>query len=233
MSFLKNFFSIDKDYKETLKKYELKDGILAIIIYILVLSLCYLAGVVYAEKNIYLGYEVNFFLALLCILCVLIRHQPLNTLGFSKKNLFKSLILGLSFSAILLIINLTFGILGGHQFNSVSKLILNFGYYFFVIALVEEIIFRGFIQTRIYGIIKNPIFAIIVTAFMFMMIHIPFQMCIAKMGLLTFVVNNYITLLCTFLWHIAFNFLYSKYNSIVAPTVFHAVMDWCNVLFIS
>lgn len=232
MDFILAFFRTDEEYKDTLKKYECKDGVLAIVSYILVMVLYYVMGVLYAKRNLYIGYQVNFFLAIFYILCVLIRKQPIKTIGLGKKNLFKSLILGLSLSAVLLIINLISGISGGYQFNTVSKLVLKFGYFFFVIALVEEIIFRGFIQTRIYGIIKNPVFAVMVTAFMFMTIHIPYKMGVANMELLDFIVNNHITLLCTFLWHIVFNFLYSKYNSIVAPTVFHAIMDWCNVIFI-
>ncbi|MFL0268053.1 CPBP family intramembrane glutamic endopeptidase [Candidatus Clostridium radicumherbarum] len=231
MNFIKGFFTIDKEYKDTVEKYNYKDGISAITFYLLVIVLYYVMGVLYGKKNLYLGYEANLFLAILCILFVLFYKQPIKTIGFGKKNLSKSLILGLVLSAVLLIINLILGISGGYRFNTASKLILNFGYYFFVIALVEEIIFRGFIQTRIYGIIEKPFIAVIVTAFMFMAFHIPFQMGASHMKFLAYVSNNYITLLFTFLWHIVFNFLYTKYNSIAAPTVFHAVMDWCNVLF--
>lgn len=226
------FFNVDKEYKDTVRRYERKDGILAIVSYILIMLLYYVMGVVYAKQNLYLGYYANFFLATFCIIFVLIRKQSIKSIGFNRKNLLKSMLLGLILSSVLLIINLMSGILGGYQFDIVSILLQKFGYYFFVIALVEEIIFRGFIQTRIYGITKNSVFAIMVVGFMFMTIHIPFQMGVAKMGLLTFIVNNYITLLFTFVWHFVFNFLYSKYNSIVAPTIFHTFMDWSNVIFI-
>jgi membrane protease YdiL (CAAX protease family) len=231
MNFIKAIFTTDKKYKDTLEKYSYNDGIAAIVFYVLVMVLYYVMGVLFDKKNLYLGYEVNFFLAILCILFVLIRKQPIKTIGFGKKNLSKSLILGMIISAVLLIINLISGVSGGYRLNTTTKLILNFGYYFFVIALVEEIIFRGFIQTRIYGIIRKPFFAVMVTAFMFMVYHVPFQMGAAHMGFWEYVLNNHVTLLFTFLWHIVFNFLYVKYNSIAAPTVFHAVMDWCSVLF--
>lgn len=231
MNFIKSFFRTDKEYKYTLEKYTYKDGISAIVFYILVMIIYYVMGVLYDKKNIYLGYEVNFFLAILCILFAMINKHPVKTIGFGKKNLSKSLILGLVLSAVLLIINVISGILGGYHFYTASKLILDFAYYFFVIALVEEIIFRGFIQTRIYGIIRKPFFAVMVTAFMFMLFHIPFQMGASHMGFWEHISNNYVTLLFTFLWHIVLNFLYAKYNSIVAPTLFHAVLNWCNVLF--
>ncbi|KUO63126.1 MAG: hypothetical protein APF84_11415 [Gracilibacter sp. BRH_c7a] len=232
MGSILGFISIDKEYEKTVRRYDCKDGILAIASYILIMLLYYVMGMVYAKHNLYLGYYANFFMATFCIFCVLFRKQSLRSIGFQKENSSKSLLLGLILSSVILIITLTSGIVGGYQFDTVSRLIQKLGYYFFVIALVEEIIFRGFIQTRIYGITKNSVVAIIVVGFMFMTMHIPFQMGVAKMGLLTFIVNNYVGLLFTFVWHLVFNFLYSKYNSIVAPTVFHAIMDWCNVIFI-
>ncbi|WBW99675.1 CPBP family intramembrane glutamic endopeptidase [Oceanirhabdus sp. W0125-5] len=232
MDIILTFFKSDNEYKDSLKKYDHKDGVLAIVSYLLVMIFYYVIGIIETKRNLNLSYQINFILAIFCILCVLVRKQPLKTIGFGKKNLLKSLILGLSLSAVLLIINLIYGISCGYQFNAISKLILKFGYFFFVIALVEEIIFRGFIQTRIYGIIKKPILPLLITAFMFMSMHIPYRMTVGNMGFSEFISNNYITLLCTFLWHIVFNFLYSKYNSIVAPTVFHTIINWCNVIFI-
>lgn len=229
---LKGFFKIDEEYKKSLQKYEFKDGIFAVVYYLLAMILYYAMGQIYAMKNLYLGYQVNFFLVLLCIAYVSIRKQGLKTIGFGKRNLKESLVLGLSVSAILVVITIVSGILAGRHFNAVPKLIIDFGYYLIVIALVEEIVFRGFIQTRIYGMIKNPILAIIVSALMFMIIHIPFQMGAAHLDFISYISRNFLTLLFTFVWHIVFNFMYSKYNSIAAPTVFHAIMDWCNVLFV-
>ncbi|WP_083879838.1 CPBP family intramembrane glutamic endopeptidase [Desulfitobacterium dichloroeliminans] len=101
-----------------------------------------------------------------------------------------------------------------------------------VISLVEEIIFRGYIQTRLYGLIKRPLFAIILGGILFMLMHIPFQIGYAKMGLFAYIQVNYITLMFTFIWHVVFDFLYRKYNTIYASTIFHGLMDWANYLFI-
>lgn len=233
MGYIKAFLKTDKEYKGMVQKYHQSDGIMAIIIYILVMILYHIMGVLYAEKNLYLGYQINFFLAVLCIVCALLKKQSVATLGFTKKNLFKSIFLGLALSAILFMVNLIIGISGKYSFNAIPILVKNFLYYFFVIALVEEIIFRGFIQTRIYGIIKNPVWAVILTGFMFMSVHVPFQMYAVNMGISAYIESHYINLISTMVWHVVFNFMYTKYNSIVAPTVFHGIMDWCNVLFIN
>jgi len=99
-------------------------------------------------------------------------------------------------------------------------------------SLTHLVGLMGFIQTRIYGIIKNSFWAIFLVAFMFMFMHIPFQMAIAHMDFFTFVPSNYITLIFQFSWNIIFNVMYAKYNSIVAPTLFHTIMNWSNYLFV-
>lgn len=229
---IKSYFKTDSQYKEMASKYTHIDGIASIIFYVLLMGVYYFMGVIFDTKNLYLGNQINIILSVICIIYVLFRGHKLSSIGFSKKNLGKSLIMGLVAGGIILLIQLLPGVMSGRQFNPVSKLMSDFMYYLIIIGLTEEIIFRGFIQTRIYGIVKKPIKAILLTAFMFMIMHIPFQMGAAHMGFFEYIANNFITLIFTFGWHLVFNFMYSKYNSIVGPTVFHAIMNWSNYLFL-
>jgi hypothetical protein len=66
---------------------------------------------------------------------------------------------------------------------------------------------------------------------MFMSMHIPFQMGVANVDIITYVSTNIITLVFVFFWHLVFNFGYAKYNAIAGPTIFHGIMDWSNYLF--
>lgn len=232
MKTIKSYLAVDLQYKEMVNEYTYTDGIASIIFYALFMGVYYIMGVIYNTKNIYLGNQINITLAALCIIYVLFRGHKLSSIGFSKKNFGKSFIMGLITGGIVLLIQLLPGVMAGRQFNSVSKLISNFIYFLISIGLTEEIIFRGFIQTRIYGIVKKPIMAILLTAFMFMFMHIPFQMGVAHMGFFEYMSNNFISLIITFGWHFVFNFMYSKYNSIAGPTVFHAIMNWSNYLFL-
>jgi len=232
MNAIRSFFEIDERYKITVNNYTRIDGFCAIIAYLLIMFVYYIIGGIYAQKSLNLASQVNLLLAVLCVVYVLVRKQTMESIGFGKRNLIKSIKLGVVFGLIIFLINVIPGVLSGRQFNSVSKLGSSFFYYFIIIGLVEEILFRGFIQTRIYALCKKPIVAILITAFMFMSMHIPFQMGIAQMDLLTYIFNNFVTLMFTFIWHIVFNFMYSKYNSIAAPLVFHTIMNWSNYLFI-
>lgn len=232
MKAIKGFFEIDERYKLTVNNYARIDGAFAIIAYLLMMFVYYIIGGVYAQKSLNLANQVNLLLAVLCVIYILVRNQTMESIGFGKRNLIKSIKLGIIFGLTIFLINLIPGIFSGRQFNSISKLGSSFVYYFIIIGLVEEIFFRGFIQTRIYGLCKKPIMAISITAFMFMSMHIPFQMGLAQMDLLTYVSNNFVTLIFTFGWHIVFNFMYAKYNSIAAPLIFHTIMNWSNYLFV-
>lgn len=232
MKSIKSFFETDSLYKEMVSKYTHVDGIASIIFYALLMGVYYIMGVIYDTKNIYLGNQINIILSVICIIYVLARSHKLSSIGFSKRNFDKSLIMGLVAGGIILIIQLLLGVIAGRQFSPVSKLMTKFIYFLITIGLTEEIIFRGLIQTRIYGIVKKPKTAILLTAFMFMSMHIPFQMGAAHMGFFEYIFNNFITLIFTFGWHLVFNFMYSKYNSIVGPTIFHAIMNWSNYLFL-
>jgi len=215
-----------------LDSYNKFDGIFAIIYYAFLLVAYYVSGVIYARSNIYLGNQLSLVLVILVIFLLIIRKQKIETIGFSRNNIKKSLILGIVSACIVFSINFVPNFLKGNELLPFSQLLSSFIFYLLVIALSEEIIFRGYIQTRIYGIIKRRSFAILLTAFMFMIMHIPFQMGIAQMDLTTFVANNFITLMFQFSWHFVFNFMYAKYNSLLAPTIFHTVMNWSNYLFI-
>ncbi|HHX60092.1 MAG TPA: CPBP family intramembrane metalloprotease [Epulopiscium sp.] len=232
MKGVKCFFETDERYKLTVNSYVRIDGVFAVIAYLLVMVVYYIIGKIYANNSFNLGSQVNVLLAVVCIIYILIRKQTMESIGFGKRNIIKSIKLGIIAAFIIFLVNLIPGIVGGRQLNSISKLGSKFLYYFIIIALVEEIVFRGFIQTRIYGICKKPIIGILITAFMFMSIHIPFQMGKSHMDFLTYLLNNFATLIFTFGWHVIFNFMYVKYNSIAAPLIFHTIMNWSNYLFI-
>ena len=229
---LRNFFETDESYKEQAARYGKKDAMMAIVIWGVVMGFYYLMGQLYATKGVYIGVYINIVLASLCISLVMIRKEKITTLGFTKNNAVKSIVLGSILGILIVIGNNVMNIVEGSQLAPPQNIAINFFYYMLVISLVEEIIFRGYIQTRIYGLVKKSIFTIILGGILFMLMHIPFQMGYAKMGLFAYVQLNWITLIFTFIWHIVFDFLYRKYNTIYTPTIFHGLMDWANYLFL-
>jgi membrane protease YdiL (CAAX protease family) len=111
-------------------------------------------------------------------------------------------------------------ILAGGKIISVNKAIYNIFYYFIIISLSEEIIFRGYIQTRLYGLIKNDNQAVLVTGFLFYAMHLPFQMPVNGIQI------NLINMAVMVFLHFMMNSLYRRYNSLAGATVFHGLLDW-------
>lgn len=226
-------FKTDASYLENIKNYNKKDTLTAFGVWLIVMIVYFAMGQLYALKGIYLGTPVNFVLAGLCTGIILLKKEKLSGIGFSRKNAGKSFLLGLVLGVIFVLgNNVILAVITHGKFDSLLNILVKLAYYLFVISFTEEIIFRGFIQPRVYGIFKNSVAAIFAGAIMFMLIHIPFQMGYAHMSLFSYVAGNWITLLFTFFWHIVFNYLYRKYNSIYAPAIFHGLMDWGNYLFI-
>ncbi len=222
----------DENYKQTVSQYTKYDAICAIGIYLGVMVSYYVMGILYSKYNMYLGVHVNIAIGILCVVLVLARKQKLSSIGFTTNNLKRSVLIGSGLGLCITLINVVPNMVVHSQFVSIGRFVYNTFYYFIVIALVEEIIFRGYIQTRIYGLIKNNVLAVLVSGILFMTMHIPYQMGAAQMDLVTFILNNFVWLLLTFGWHVVFNFLYAKNNSIVAPAVFHGFLDWSGYLFL-
>lgn len=218
---IKNFFSMDDTYKEMILNYTKADGIIAVMFYVILLFVHYFMGVLCVKKQIYLGIPINLLLIIACILLVLVRKQKLSSIGFTLKNIGKSLktgvILGIIFTFLM---NVLPNILAGGKIISFNQALYNVFYYFIIISWSEEVIFRGYIQTRLYGLIKNDFQAVLVTGFMFYAMHLPFQMLVNSKQI------SLINMVVIIILHVVMNFIYRRYNSIVGPTMFHGLLDW-------
>ncbi len=232
MGKIRSFFSVDYHYKEEVRNYTRIDGILAIVYYVILMILYFFMGRLYLNKQIYLGIPINLLCALICILIVLLRKQKLSSLGITKYKLKSSIILGSFLGILFLVFNgIIPALFSERELISADMLLYNIFYFFTVIGFVEELIFRGFIQTRLYGIIKNNFLAIIITGVMFSLMHIPFQMSHVNMSLSQFFSENTLWLITLVGWHVFFNFLYKKYNSIFTGTIVHGFMNFSSTLF--
>jgi membrane protease YdiL (CAAX protease family) len=155
------------------------------------------------------------------MMLVLVRKQKLVSIGFTLKNIGKALLTGVVLGIIFsFFMNVLPNILAGGKIISVNQAIYNIFYYFIIISLSEEIIFRGYIQTRLYGLIKHDNLAVFVAGFLFYTMHLPFQMVVNGMQI------DLINMVVIVAMHFVANGLYRRYNSLAAPTVFHGLLDW-------
>jgi hypothetical protein len=232
MNRLIKLLQTDESYQQEVSRYGKTDGIIAIALFVLLMLVYYWLGSYQANTGIYLGVPVNLSFIALCLVLTFLRKQGISSLGFRRAKAGRSALTGLILGILLVLGNVVFGLGGGSIWAPVEIIITKFVYYLVIIALTEEIVFRGYIQTRIFGLLRSNITATLLAAVMFTLSHIPYQMAAAGMNLSAFLQTNGVWFIFLLIWHLVFTYLYRKYNSILAPTLFHALMDWGNSLFV-
>ena len=223
---------MNPQYKAEIQKYQKKDAKIAIYFWIGLMVL-YAAGGIIARltmSNIPM-LVVTVVLVAVCIVIVLKNGEGLSSIGFRRKKMWPSLGIGLLCGIVPLIFNN--GILPaaiyGWQPVPVGFLLYQFFYYLVAISLVEEMLFRGYIQTRLYGMFNSNVSAILIGALLFMLMHIPFQL--AYKGIEIFGQLFLINLAFTFVMHIVFNLIYIKFNALYGSILFHTISNWSYDIF--
>ena len=87
---------------------------------------------------------------------------------------------------------------------------------------IEEIVFRGYIGTRLNGFIKNKYVVLFITGVLFVVMHFPYRMIAANMSLSEFDIGWLINLL---IFHFEMSFIYMKTNSIFGAIIPHWISD--------
>ncbi|MCI3922147.1 CPBP family intramembrane metalloprotease [Paenibacillus sp. TRM 82003] len=106
------------------------------------------------------------------------------------------------------------------------NVVLELAYYLLCIGFIEELLVRGYIQTRILGIIKHKGWALLTVALLFSFLHVPFQMIRTGKTLMEFIVYDYIHLFATGLAHLYFVYLFTRNYNLVAPSVTHGINNF-------
>lgn len=221
-------------------KYEKLDGILAIFItiYISIITIIFwyiifklgwfdkfasnFENKIFAKFIFYIPLNIIELLPIFIILKY--RNQSLNSVGINKNKILKQVILGITLYLPLFLLNWkSIKIL-----NIESISIWGFIYMLIEIAFVEEIIFRGYVQQRLRGLINNRYFNLLIAAFMFGIIHIPFTL--IQFDNITF--NDIVlSTMPRMIMHIYFVGVFKAGdNSILSSTITHAINNYINTL---
>ena len=216
----------NKEYNDNLKKYDKKDGMLAILLFAIIIIMYALLGILYKnnsfiKENIKIvGCIFNFLLIIITIIFVKSRKQRLNTIGLNGRWKL-SLIIGLILSLFYFYCNCLSHLIEGRELISISE-ILFLAIYFLLVSVCEELVFRGYIGTRLNGLIKNKYIALFITGILFVVMHFPYRMIAANMSLSDFDIGWLINL---FIFHLVMNFIYMKTNSIYGSIIPHWISD--------
>ena len=224
-----------EEYVLQTKKYGRIDALFALIVYVVMTFLFLLIGKLFVNKSTLLteaylfsvtGVFSLFLIGLVFLLCS-IRKQKLMTVGFSMTYAKQSFRMGMFLFMIIIALKVITSVNNGFKFQTDTVLIVMYTiYYLIFIALMEEVVIRGYIGTRLYGYFTNKKLSIVIVGIMFSLEHIPFQMMYAQMSLLEYISQNWKALVCFAFFHFVLQWLYTKYNSIIAPIIVHFIWDF-------
>ena len=220
----------DNGYKELTNNYTTKDGILAILVFPAYIVFFYLG----IRIHIHLGENIvsiigNAAGVLLVFVILYLRRQKLCTVGISKNSWLKSSIIGFLLGVTYFILRVVGIIPASLQVMDGHNLAFVIFFYFVVISFSEEFVFRGYMQTRIYGIIKSDFWAVVCVGFLFALLHI-----IADIMLLRYFGDYGFVLRYTpVVWnlvqitiiHALINYFYRRYNSLAGPVILHGFLN--------
>ena len=199
---------------------------LAILLFAIFIIMYALLGILYKnnsfiKENIKIvGSIFDFLLIIITIIFVKSRKQRLNTIGLNGRWKL-SLIIGLILSLFYFYCNCLSHLIEGKELISISE-ILFLAIYFLLVSVCEEFVFRGYIGTRLNGLIKNKYIALFITGILFVVMHFPYRMIAANMSLSDFDIGWLINL---FIFHLIMSFIYMKSNSIYGSIIPHWISD--------
>ena len=170
------------------------------------------------------GIIINSCFVGVVLLFLVIKKQGVETVGMKKGNIKLSLIMGIVLAAILFFCNCLSNIIFEGQVFVSFKTILIYIIYFLTVGLCEEVIFRGYILTRLYGMVRNVFIDILLSGVFFVLMHFPFRMIAYNMSFFELLANvPYMTDL--FVTSLVLSFIRVKSDSLYGAIIPHWISD--------
>ena len=202
-------------YQDKDRKY----AIIAIGYYIVLFSGYFLMGIMY-KKGFGHYSLIQWLLGGVVILITLLKDKSINNLGFSKERIKPNLVI----ASIIVIIAVCFALV--YSDIPALRIFRGAAYYLIYISLLEEMIFRGFIQNYLFGMHVNRKITYAIGALFFSLMHLPFQMYVNDMVSVSYVIVAAPQLVFTFLFHLLMCFITYKTKDILIPTAVHFAIDF-------
>jgi membrane protease YdiL (CAAX protease family) len=190
------------------------------IIYWMISMVCYgLMGFLY-KQNISHYNIIYYFLFFMCVLIVMIKDKSVENLGFTKENIKINLLIAFCIVVLTIIISI---LISQYPLNRLMKGAL---YYLLYISLMEEIIYRGFIQNYLFGLKLNKCWIFVIGALLFSLMHLPFQMYVNNNVSFEYIIDALPQLAFTCVFHLVMCFITYKRKDITIPVALHFATDY-------
>ena len=219
-------------YKQEVQKFGKKDGIIAIgvfLVYIITaMAFVALRGILSLswQLNVLFTIATTTFQAGIVFAIVLRNKQGLASIGLHKGKLWPAVRLGLLVSLIPIVFSAVLpGIYGGFNELLIGTLLVNLVTTFFF-AAHEDVVFVGFIQTRLYGFFKTDKVAITVGAILFALMHIPLWLMVGNFDSNNLLLGIGLNFMGWFLMHFIFVSVFKKHYSLAPVFILHTIANY-------
>lgn len=228
MKKIRKMFEVPESYIQLVKHYSIKDTAMAMSLFILYCGAMVVSGLVNkyltALERTVSGVIINSCFVGVVLLFLVVKKQGVKTVGLKKGNIKLSLIMGIALATILFFCNCLSDIIFEGQVFVPFKTILIYIIYFFTVGLCEEVIFRGYILTRLYGIVKNVYIDILLSGVFFVLMHFPFRMAAYNMSFFE-LAANVPYMIDLFVTSLVLSFIRVKSDSLYGAIVPHWISD--------
>lgn len=222
----------DGGYENNLTQYSKTDGILSLLLFgVMIVNYALLAVLqtrfVWMDENMWLACGFNVFMTAIAVLFVKLRKQSLETIGLLKGRWKSSIAIGVILASILFYNNCLSHVIAGSALVSIQKIGTLFVYDFFV-SVCEEVVFRGYIGTRICGLVKKRWLAVCVTGLLFIVMHFSYRMIAYGMTLSDLTIHHLGWMADLFITHVVLQLIYLKTNSLYGAVIPHWMSNFAN-----
>ncbi|MCX6791459.1 MAG: CPBP family intramembrane metalloprotease [Candidatus Gottesmanbacteria bacterium] len=159
--------------------------------------------------------------------------EGLATLGFTRRNFFTSVYIGLGFGVVFALEGLVTHVIkyGTWDVNPIAAF-QQYGFFLILLSLAtactEELLSRGFVFNRLYEKTKNLAYSSVVSSVMFVLLHVPILVTMTKLQGTTLV----LFLVTDLVLGIANSLLYYNTGSLVAPILVHIFWNMTVALYL-
>jgi len=222
-------YCIANSYLDNVKLYRKSDAIIALLVMIYTIIISFLSGFIFSVLEVKEPFSLIVGIAFLFVtniplyILFMKRKQKLTSIGIHLINWKASITMGLIFILIsfFLFRGLIVGLINKWNFNSFDMIVLSL-LLVFMSALFEDLIMIGYIQTRLYGLIKGDILAVVAGSVIFTFIHLPIMLWLPWR-------NKVILIMFYMMIHFLLNSIYRIVQSIIPVTALHFSLNYSSL----
>ena len=163
----------------------------------------------------------------------LVRREraTLESIGLTLKNLFPAIYMSLALGSVFVVEAVILNFLKYHQLNFGANLgnqtLMASLATSFATAFSEELVFRGYIFTRLWQSLNNEWTANLITSILWTLIHVPITILVNKLA----PVDAVVYLFLTFVFGMGSAFIYGRTRNIGSSIFLHVLWEWPIMLF--